>query len=771
MKEVKKDILWRVYLIYIFVLLFSFVIIAQVVKIQFVEGAKWDQISKSQTIDTMKVEAIRGNICADDGSLLATSVPIFDIYWDSQVSSDEIFEENIDSLAYCLSKFFQDKTKIEYQKLLSGVRKSKKEYFLIHKSFFSDERSQIDFEDLKTIKSFPIFRLGKNKGGLIVEQKEKRVMPYQLLAKRTIGYNREGIFVGLEGAYSKTLEGISGIRLRKKITNGVWVPMNENEIEPQNGSDIITTIDKVIQDVAENSLLKNLIKNDADHGCVVLMEVSTGHVKAIANLTRVTEEIYDEKYNYAIGESSEPGSTFKLFSIVAALDDGAIDLDDKVAIGKFKYHDREMKDSHIKGYGPETIRQAFEESSNVGISQAIYNAYKNNPQKFTDKLYSMHINQAIGLDIAGESDPVVKNPEMKSWSKVTLPWMSIGYEVALTPLQILTFYNAIANNGKMMKPLFVKEIKRLEKIEKFFLPVVLKDSVCSKSTALKARSLLEGVVENGTGRSLKNTVYKIAGKTGTAQVAKNSKGYDKEGEVNYKASFVGYFPADNPKYSCIVVINNPSKGAYYGGAVAAPVFKDIADKIYSTHVDIVQQNLDTISDISIPFVKAANQKDLYTIYRNLDFNTLSESPEASWVNSAAIKNNIVLTEVKLKYGIMPNVIGMGIKDASYILENLGLNVKILGKGKVMSQSIAPETPIQKGNVVSLKLSNNATESEFELTILPTIEDTTAKKEVKKESGKKEVSKTSNKKEDTNKLTKTPSKSNTKSSVQNKSKKK
>ncbi|HOT88401.1 MAG TPA: penicillin-binding protein [Bacteroidales bacterium] len=770
MKEVKKDILWRVYLIYIFVLLFSFVIVGQVIKIQFVEGDSWERISKMQTIDTMKVEAVRGNICADDGSLLATSVPIFDIYWDSQVPTDKVIEEKIDSLSYFLSKFFQDKTKSEYKKLLLLARKSKKEYLLIHKSFYSDERTQVDMEDLKTIKSFPIFKLGKNKGGLIVEQKEKRIMPYQLLAKRTIGYNREGVFVGLEGSYSKTLEGISGIRLRKKIANGVWVPMNENEIEPQNGSDVITTIDKVIQDVAENSLLKNLIKNNADHGCVVLMEVETGHVKAIANLTRVSDEVYDEKYNYAIGESSEPGSTFKLFSIVAALDDGVIDLEDKVAIGKIKYYDREMKDSHIKGYGPETIRQAFEESSNVGISQAIYNAYKNNPQKFTDKLYSMRVNKTVGLDIEGEQEPVVKNPKMKSWSKVTLPWMSIGYEVALTPIQILTFYNAIANNGKMMKPQFVKEVKRLGKTENVFQPSVLQDSICSLSTAKQARSLLEGVIESGTGKSLKNSIYKIAGKTGTAQVAKNSKGYTNEGEVNYKASFVGYFPADNPKYSCIVVVNNPSKGAYYGGAVAAPVFKDIADKIYSTHIDIVQQNLGADSIISTPFVKAANQKDLYEIYKGLDMNMLSESPEAGWVNVVSTNNNIILKERKIIYGKMPNVIGMGIKDGVYLLENLGLKVKIIGKGKIVSQSITENAAIKKGNTVILKLSNSDTDDAFALTAVTT-EDSIAMKEDKKESEKMVDSKTNIKKEDTKKSSKSSSKTNTKPSVQSKSKKK
>lgn len=710
MKEVKKDILWRVYLVYLSVLIFSFFIIGKVVHIQFVEGDVWKKRSDMQTIDTMKIEAIRGNICAADGSLLATSVPIFDIYWDSQVPSDDLFNDKVDSLAYCLSDFFKDKSMYEYKKLLSNTRADQKEYVLIHKSILTDESSQISFEKLKKIKMFPIFKLGRNRGGLIIEQKEKRVTPYMTLARRTIGFERKGIFVGLEGAYTKRLEGVSGIRLRKKIADGIWMPMNANEIEPQNGNDVITTIDIDIQDVAENALMKNLILNNADHGCAILMEVSTGHIKAIANLTRTSEGVYDEKYNYAIGESSEPGSTFKLFSFVAGLDDGMIDLDDTVNSGKIKYFDRQMKDSHKEGYGVITVRKAFEVSSNVGVSQAIFKAYKNNPQRFVDKLYSMRINLPLGLDIGGEALPVVKNTKNRSWSRVTLPWMSIGYEVALTPLQILTFYNAIANNGKMVKPLFVSEIRKMGKTVEYFNPIVLKDSICSKSTVAKAKSLLEGVVENGTGRNLKNLVYKIAGKTGTAQVAMNNKGY--KGNLSYKASFVGYFPADNPKYSCIVVVNNPSKGAYYGGAVAAPVFKAIADRVFATHLDIPQKKDTTAITASIPFVKAANQKDLYTIYKKLDFSALSQNPSAEWVFASADSKNVILKEKPFKYGLVPDVTGMGLKDAVYLLESVRLKVEIKGKGKIVKQSLNSGSESKKGTIICLELSKPAEMAEL-----------------------------------------------------------
>jgi cell division protein FtsI (penicillin-binding protein 3) len=712
--------------------------------IQFIEGDTWKKRSEMQSLDTMKVEAIRGNICADNGSLLATSVPIFDIFWDSQVVAEDVFQSKADSLALCLSNMFKDKSKSEYKKILSNAKADGKEYVLIHRSNFDDEKSQVTFDELKAIKKFPIFRLNKKKSGLLVEEKGKRVKPYQLLAKRTIGYvigdstiEKNGkvvkidtnkiIKVGLEGYYSRTLEGISGIRLRKKIAGGIWMPLNDNdnEIDPQNGSDVITTIDIDLQDVAENALMKNLITNDADHGCAVLMEVSTGQIKAIANLKRGKNGVYDEEENFAVGEATEPGSTFKLFSLVAGMDDGMVKLDDMVTVGKIKYFDQEMQDSHIDGFGPESVRQAFEESSNVGISQAIFKAYKDNPQRFTDKLYSMRVDQPLGVDIGGEAKPKIYNPKSKYWSRLTLPHMAIGYEVGLTPMQILTFYNAIANNGKMVKPLFVKEIQKLGKTVTKFNPVVLKDSICSPATVAKAKSLLEGVVVNGTGRSLKNSVYKIAGKTGTARVAKNNKGYGDEGNINYKASFVGYFPADKPMYSCIVVINSPSKGAYYGAAVAAPVFKEIADKVYATHPEVQQHINEAVSHTAIPFVKAANQNDLSAIYQKLYFSTLSQNPSAEWVFASVDSKEVLLKEKAFNYGYVPDVTGMGLRDALYMLENEGLKVNVSGKGKVASQSLTPGSVIIKGNVIDLTLSKSESLDEYAyVKIAPAIPDST-----------------------------------------------
>jgi cell division protein FtsI (penicillin-binding protein 3) len=407
------------------------------------------------------------------------------------------------------------------------------------------------------------------------------------------------------------------------------------------------------------------------------------------------------------------------------MDDGMVKLDDMVTIGKIKYYDQEMQDSHIDGFGPESVRQAFEESSNVGISQAIFKAYKDNPQRFTDKLYSMRVDQPLGVDIGGEAKPKIYNPKSKYWSRLTLPHMAIGYEVGLTPMQILTFYNAIANNGKMVKPQFVKEIQRLGKTVTRFNTVVLKDSICSPATVVKAKSLLEGVVENGTGRSLKNSVYKIAGKTGTARVAKNNKGYGDEGNINYKASFVGYFPADNPMYSCIVVINSPSKGAYYGAAVAAPVFKEIADRVYATHLGVLQHINETVTHPTIPFVKAANQNDLTVIYQKLDFSTLSQNPSAEWVYATADAKSVLLREKTFKFGYVPDVTGMGLKDAIYMLENEGMKVIVSGKGKVATQSIAPGSIIIKGSVIDLSLSKTESVDEYALVpIAPVVPDST-----------------------------------------------
>ena len=549
--EQGKDIKWRVYFVYLLLTVFGAAIIVKAISIQFVEGDQWRLKSEQLTTAYINIEAARGNIYASDESLLATSVPVYEVRMDMDADAmkEEIFRKNVGGLAAGLSGLLGDKSPIQYKKDLIGARQRGERYHLISR--------RVGYRELKQMRTFPLFSLGRYKGGLIYVQRNKREHPFRILASRTIGYQREGIKpIGLEGAYNNYLKGVSGKRLMQKIAGGVWMPMNdENELDPEDGCDLYSTIDINIQDVAENALMKQLIANDAHHGCVILMEVETGEIKAIANLSRDGAGDYFEYYNQAIGESTEPGSTFKLASLMAALEDGLVNLTDSVDTedGEVKFFDKTMKDSHVGGFGKISVKNAFECSSNVGISKIITAGYAKKPQAFINRLRKMGVGEPLGLEILGEALPSLKSPSDKSWSGTTLPWMSIGYEVTLTPLQILAFYNAVANNGKMVKPMFVKEIRDKRKVIKKFKTEVVNEMICSRSTIEKAKKMLVGVVENGTAINLKNANFKIAGKTGTAQI-----GYaDKSKKISYQASFVGYFPAENPKYSCIVVVNAP----------------------------------------------------------------------------------------------------------------------------------------------------------------------------------------------------------------------
>ncbi|MBN2520711.1 MAG: penicillin-binding protein 2, partial [Bacteroidales bacterium] len=581
--SIKKDIVWRVAVIYFSILFFALLIIGRVFYLQFFESEKWKSKSEMISYQDVTIEPNRGDIYSNDGRLLATSVPFYEVRMDlnSNALNSDLFYEKVDSLALCLSYLFKDRSQNEYRRLLILNKNKGNRYFLIQK--------HVTYTQLKKLRNFPIFRLGRYKGGLIIEQTNKRIMPHLNLAARTIGYISEGGAVGLEGAYDKYLRGVVGVKLMQKLSGGVWMPIDDkNAIEPQNGKDIITTIDINFQDVAEQALLKQLLKVDAIHGCAVLMEVETGDIKAISNLKRNSDGTYSELYNFAIGESTEPGSTFKLASLIVALEDKHIDLDDTVQTGngEIEYYGIKLTDSKEGGYGKITIKEAFEYSSNVGISKVITKYYGKNERKFIDRLYSMNLNEKLGMEIKGEGDPLIKYPSDPTWSGISLPWMSIGYELRLTPLQILTFYNAIANDGKMIKPRFVKGIMEHGEITRSFKMEVINHSICSKQTIIKVKELLEGVVENGTAQNLKNPNYKIAGKTGTAQIANKKYGYNHDKGVSYQASFVGYFPADNPKYSCIVVVNSPSRYIYYGNIVAGPVFKEIADKVYATSPEL-----------------------------------------------------------------------------------------------------------------------------------------------------------------------------------------
>ena len=705
MKDEKRTIFSRVYLIYGMISLFALIIIGQTINLQYIQGSKWREKEESLTRKYKEIDAVRGNIYAADESLLATSIPKYEVRFDANTDAltDEYFYANVDSLAYCLSKIFQEKPQTEYSRELKSARRNGERYHLIKRN--------VKYTDLKEIKNFPIFRRGKYKGGLIYTQQNKRVNPFNILAARTIGYEREGVKpVGLEGAYTKELSGVNGKRWMQKIAGGVWMPISEdNGREPEDGSDIYSTIDVNIQDVAENALLNQLEIHQADHGCVALMEVSTGEVKAIANLKRKKDGGYYEGYNYVIGESTEPGSTFKLASLIAAFEDGYLDLDDMVDTedGTHKFYDLVMRDSHRGGYGVISVKQAFIKSSNVGISKEIFRVYSAKPQQFVDRLYKMNLNKKLGVEIAGEGAPLIKSTDDDSWSGVSLPWMSIGYEVRLTPLQILTFYNAIANNGKMVKPKFVREIRKNGKLIKKYDTEVINNSICSQKTIEMVKEMLEGVVEEGTARNLKNPVYKIAGKTGTAQIANDKYGYKYDSKVSHQASFVGYFPADNPKYSCIVVVNAPSQNVYYGNLVAGPIFKEVADKVYASSIQIHDEikMQEQLASSRIPYAKDGYYADLSKVYKELNIKTVESDNKPKWAKVNTGDKEVKIYAKKITPIYVPDVIGMSIKDAIFILENHGMNVGFTGSGLVKTQSIPPGEKIIKGEKITLELES------------------------------------------------------------------
>jgi cell division protein FtsI (penicillin-binding protein 3) len=705
MSDSKKDILWRVYLLYFAACLFGVFIVGRIFIIQFVEGEKWQEKSRYLTTDLKNIEAIRGNIYAEDGSILATSIPVYEIRMDTKTEglTDEMFRAEIDSLSWYLSRLFQDLTPAQYARNLREARQQGKRYHLI--------RRDVNYNQVKELKSFPIFRMGRYKSGLIVEKQNVRKRPYDVLAARTIGYDREDVQpVGIEGAYHEVLRGQPGKRFEKRLAGGIWMPIKDgNEIEPIDGSDVITSLDINIQDVAENALKKQLILHNADHGCVILMEVETGFVKAIANLSNRYGTGYYEYYNYAIGEATEPGSTFKLPALMAAFEDGYAQLDDSVDTknGKHKFHDSWMRDSNDKGYGKITLQEAFEKSSNVGISRVIYDAYSKSPQKFIDRLHSMGLNNPLGVSIAGEGKPAVKNVSDPSWSGISLPWISIGYEVLQTPLQILAFYNAVANDGVLVRPQFVTQIVHNGTVQQEFKPVVLNPSIASKPTIEKARIMLESVVSpTGTASNLHNSVVSIAGKTGTAQIANDKYGYRYEQKVSYQASFVGYFPTDKPKYSCIVVVNGPSNNVYYGNQVAGPIFKEVALKIYAKDPQF-QQDIyfeDHQLEVGVPLSKSGNANDLKTVFDHFGVPVSINDLDAEWVHTQSGKDRVEFNKAIIRQGMVPNVLGMCAQDAIFLMENSGVGVLIEGKGMVKRQSIQPGERIHDGMRVKLELS-------------------------------------------------------------------
>ncbi len=643
--------------------LLALIIAYKLVAIQVFQGAAYRELAVTSTEKMVTIPATRGNLYAEDGSLLATSQIKYDIRWDALAPSKDNFNENIVALSKGLSEVL-GKPQSYYENRLRKARSTKNRYLFIAR--------KLGYADYVKIKSLPLFNKGQFRGGIIVEEHTEREHPLEKMAERTVGYERQddsGYYtrVGLEGAYGYYLRGKEGRRLKQKIAKGEWKPLGiGNVVEPRDGYDVISTIDVNIQDVAHNALLTSLEKYQADHGCVVVMETKTGEIKAISNLGRTKEGKYYERLNYAVGEAHEPGSTFKLMSMVAALEDKVIDSSTvfDTENGRVKFYDRTAIDSKRGGYGKITAAKAFELSSNTAFAKMINDNYASDPEKFVKRLFNMGLNDQLGLEIKGEGKPNFPYPGDKNWYGTTLPWMAFGYGVELTPLQTLTFYNAIANDGEMVKPRFIKEVKEWDQTIETFDKEVINSRIASQETINVVKEMMKKTVERGTARNIYSKEFSMAGKTGTCQ----TEYWIEAGR--YISSFAGYFPADEPKYSCIVVVNKPKKSiGFYGNVVAAPVFKEIAQKIYS--------DTPVVDEIALPADNASNITNDFQKY---------------------------YASVNKSHKTIPNVKGMPGMDAVALLENLGLKVNFRGSGKVKSQSIKAGDKIEKNKTITLQLS-------------------------------------------------------------------
>lgn len=665
----EKNIMNRLYLVAGVLFVFSAAIMVKLVDIQMIKGDDYKQLALNKTEKMFTIEPNRGNLYSEDGSLLAASVPKYEIRFDAKTVSQENFEEYMPALSDSLGSLF-GKPSSYYRQLFRKARANNNRFKLIARN--------VDYLDYVRIKQFPLFELGPYKGGFIETHRVVREYPLGKMAARSIGYERvdeNGYFtrVGLDGAFGQHyLRGKEGKRLKQKIAKGQWKPVGlDNIVEPEDGKDVISTIDINIQDIAHHALLGQLEKYEADHGTVVVMEAKTGEIKAISNLGRTSEGKYYEKLNYAVGESHEPGSTFKLMSLIAALEDKLIDTSSVVDTekGRYRVYDRVVKDSRWGGYGKISVSKAFAVSSNTAFAKIIHENYKENPEKFVDRLMNMGLHKKLGLPIVGEGSPVFRYPGDKGWSGISLAWMSYGYEISMTPIQTLAFYNSIANDGVFVKPRLIKEVREGRRVVKKFKKEVLNHSICSKETIRKVQQLLKDVVEKeyGTGHGLYSESFSMAGKTGTSQKNYVAKDPDKLG---YISSFAGYFPADNPKYSCIVVIHEPDKSlGYYGADVSGPIFKSIAQKIYTSSP--------TVDEVD---------------------NETNELPELEE------EYQEYFAHAQKQYGKVPNLRGMCGMDAIALLENLGIQVEIKGNGKVKKQSVNAGTEIQKVKKIVLELS-------------------------------------------------------------------
>lgn len=698
MLNIKNEVLYRVYGVAAVVMLVTVTIFGRLYQISVVQAEKWEHKADSLFMKWVEVKADRGNILADDGSLLATSLPFFDVHFDAKAEglTDDIFYAGVDSLSWLLSTYIdQQYTPGAYKDFLVQLRQADPETQGIR---YVPIAKKLPYSKMMMMRNFPIFRLGRHKGGLIVEQKADRERPFKLLAQRTIGYVRgDSILpVGLEGSFNNVLGGDKGKQLMLRVPGDYYIPVNDlAEIEPQPGTDLVTTIDINIQDVAERSLLEACQTHDADHGCAIVMETKTGAIRAIANIGR-TDDGWWETYNYAVGERVEPGSMFKLASFMAMLEDDYIDdFDKKVPVfkGKVKIYDEELVDAVPHGQDTMSIREVFANSSNVGTATLVQQFYKAKPSAFVSRLQQFGLDKPTGIEIGGEEAPIIKNPNdpKSEWSGTTLPWMSIGYELLLTPLQLLTFFNAVANDGRMMKPYIVQRTERYGDIIKEFRPQTLRRNIADKKTIRKAQELLESVVMEGTARNIRSSVLRLAGKTGTAQL--NYHKFRASKGIRHQAGFCGYFPAENPFYTCIVVVSEPLRGGYHGAEVAAPVFRKIAEQCFAMKADLHPPLNDTTKPKLVanrmPRYDAGATQDMEAGLRWLGIDTYPETGLEDWaVLNTEGRDSLVMLHRTVGDKTIPSVIGMGLKDAIYLLENRGCRVLVEGVGKVRRQSPA-----------------------------------------------------------------------------------
>lgn len=700
----KNEIANRTWIVFAIICLVGISIFGKILYIQLAEASKWEERAQRYQQQVRDIEPTRGQIYSTDGSLLATSVPVYDMYWDSKSSAidESSLDANLDSLCTDMAQFFDDKTKGEFLRDLKEAHRRGDRYYRLRKN--------LSYTQMKAVREFHFIRKGQFKSGFIFSRKDIRKKPFGKLAARTIGIDRAGNRVGLEQAYNEELAGKSGQQLMERIAGDVWKPVTDDFIaEPQQGLDIVSTIDVHLQDVAANALEKQLIKHDAHWGTVILMEVETGFVRAISNLSRDEETgEYHESFNYAIAEAVEPGSTFKLASLMAAMEDGYLELTEMVDTGNgvAYFGGEDMHDSNEKdgGNGLITAEQVFELSSNIGTAMLIQKYYKGNPQSFLDRLHSFGIGKPLNIRLKGEKNPQIYTKVKEgNWSGLSLTQMSIGYEVLQTPLQTLAFYNAVANNGVLVKPQFVESLRKNGEVVQTFEPEILNKSICSRATLNKCRKMMEGVCEEkGTADFIfADRAYKVAGKTGTARIAYPGGYYNHR----YRASFVGYFPAENPKYSILVLVNDTKSGVYYGSSIAGPVFRELADKIYATEFDLHDPNsILTFSDKKkLPGGHNGNREDLEKVYQALKIPYVLDRQE-EYVAVSTGADTVQLKAKEFIGGLVPDVRGMGLQDALYLLENSGLKVTISGYGTVRNQSIPPGTRTKKYSTIRIELS-------------------------------------------------------------------